>query len=111
MPVTALMDLLRFDGLLDDEERLIQETVRSFVHAKVKPSIADWYERGTSPRELATDLGRLGLLGMHLTGYGCAGTSAVAYGLACTELEAGDSGLRSFVSVQGSLSMFPIHAF
>jgi glutaryl-CoA dehydrogenase len=108
MPVTELMDLLQFDGLLDDEERLIQDTVRSFVRDNVKPYIADWYERGVSPRELAQDLGRLGLLGMHLTGYGCAGTSAVAYGLACHELEAGDSGLRSFVSVQGSLSMFSI---
>jgi len=102
------MDLLRFDDLLDDEQRLIQKTVRSFVQDKVKPHIADWFERGVSPRELATDLGRLGLLGMHLTGYDCAGTSAVAYGLACLELEAGDSGLRSFVSVQGSLSMFSI---
>jgi len=108
MPATELMDLLQFDGLLDDEERLIQDTVRSFVQDKVKPYIADWYEQGISPRELAADLGRLGLLGMHLDGYGCAGTSAVAYGLACLELEAGDSGLRSFVSVQGSLSMFSI---
>jgi len=102
------MDLLRFDDLLDDEQRLIQKTVRSFVQDKVKPHIADWYERGVSPRELAVDLGRLGLLGMHLTGYDCAGTTAVAYGLACLELEALDSGLRSFVSVQGSLSMFSI---
>ena len=108
MPATELMDLLRFDDLLDDEQRLIQKTVRSFVQDKVKPHIADWFERGVSPRELATELGRLGLLGMHLTGYGCAGTSAVGYGLACLELEAGDSGLRSFVSVQGSLSMFSI---
>jgi glutaryl-CoA dehydrogenase len=108
MPATELMDLLRFDDLLDDEQRLIQKTVRSFVQDKVKPHIADWYERGVSPRELAVDLGRLGLLGMHLTGYDCAGTTAVAYGLACLELEAGDSGLRSFVSVQGSLSMFSI---
>jgi glutaryl-CoA dehydrogenase len=102
------MDLLQFSGLLDDEERLIQDTVRAYVQEKVKPYIAEWYEQGISPRELAPDLGRLGLLGMHLTGYGCAGTSAVAYGLACLELEAGDSGLRSFVSVQGSLSMFSI---
>jgi glutaryl-CoA dehydrogenase len=108
MPATELMDLLRFDDLLDDEQRLIQKTVRSFVQDKVKPHIADWFERGVSPRDLAADLGRLGLLGMHLTGYGCAGTGAVAYGLACLELEAGDSGLRSFVSVQGSLSMFSI---
>jgi len=108
MPTTPLMDLLRFDDQLDDEQRLIQETVRSFVRDKVRPHIAEWFERGVSPRELAADLGGLGLLGMHLTGYGCAGTSAVAYGLACLELEAGDSGLRSFVSVQGSLSMFSI---
>jgi glutaryl-CoA dehydrogenase len=108
MPAKQLMDLLRFDDLLDAEQRLIQDTVRSFVQDKVKPHIADWFARGVSPRELAADLGRLGLLGMHLTGYGCAGTSAVAYGLACLELEAGDSGLRSFVSVQGSLSMFSI---
>ena len=108
MPVTELMDLLQFSGLLDDEERLIQDTVRAYVQEKVKPYIAEWYEQGISPRELAPDLGRLGLLGMHLTGYGCAGASAVAYGLACLELEAGDSGLRSFVSVQGSLSMFSI---
>ena len=108
MPATPLIDLLQFDRLLDNEERLIQDTVRTFVVEKVKPSIADWYEQGISPRELAPELGQLGLLGMHLTGYGCAGTSAVAYGLACLELEAGDSGLRSFVSVQGSLSMFSI---
>jgi glutaryl-CoA dehydrogenase len=108
MAVTELMDLLQFDRLLDEEERLIQDTVRAFVADKVKPYIAGWYEQGVSPRELAPDLGRLGLLGMHLTGYGCTGASAVAYGLACLELEAGDSGLRSFVSVQGSLSMFSI---
>jgi len=108
MPETPLMDLLDFNRLLDDEERLIQDTVRAFVQKKVRPYIGDWYERGVSPHELASDLGGLGLLGMHLTGYGCAGTSAVAYGLSCLELEAGDSGLRSFVSVQGSLSMFSI---
>jgi glutaryl-CoA dehydrogenase len=100
--------LLNFDALLDEEERLIQKTVRSFVNDKVKPHIADWFEAGVSPRELASELGTIGLLGMHLTGYGCAGTNAVSYGLACLELEAGDSGLRSFVSVQGSLSMFSI---
>jgi glutaryl-CoA dehydrogenase len=108
MATTALMSLIRIDDLLDDEQRLIQETVRSFVADKVQPYIADWFEQGISPRELAGELGGLGLLGMHLTGYGCAGTSAVAYGLACLELEAGDSGLRSFVSVQGSLSMYSI---
>jgi glutaryl-CoA dehydrogenase len=103
--ITALID---FDSLLSDEERLIQQTVRRFVAERVSPHIADWFEQGISPRELATELGSLGLLGMHLSGYGCAGASAVAYGLACMELEAGDSGLRSFVSVQGSLSMFSI---
>jgi glutaryl-CoA dehydrogenase len=103
-----LIELLRFDDLLDDEERAIQSTVRSFVDDKVKPRIAEWFESGESPRELAKELGQIGLLGMHLDGYGCAGTSAVSYGLACLELEAGDSGLRSFVSVQGSLSMFSI---
>jgi len=100
--------LLNFDSLLDEDERLIQQTVRSFVNDKVRPHIADWFEQGISPRELATELGSIGLLGMHLTGYDCAGTNAVSYGLACLELEAGDSGLRSFVSVQGSLSMFSI---
>ena len=103
--VTSLLD---FGSLLDEDERLIQKTVRSFVNDKVKPHIATWFEEGISPRELATELGDIGLLGMHLTGYGCAGTNAVSYGLACLELEAGDSGLRSFVSVQGSLSMFSI---
>ena len=105
---TGLIELLRFDDLLSDEELLIQQTVRSFVVDLVKPRIAQWYEDGKSPRELVPELGQLGLLGMHLQGYGCAGTSAVSYGLACLELEAGDSGLRSFVSVQGSLSMFSI---
>jgi glutaryl-CoA dehydrogenase len=105
---TGLIELLRFDDLLSNEELLIQQTVRSFVADKVKPRIAQWYEDGESPRELIPELGQLGLLGMHLQGYGCAGTSAVSYGLACLELEAGDSSLRSFVSVQGSLSMFSI---
>ena len=103
--VTSLLNL---DALLDEEERIIQKTVRSFVTDKVKPHIAGWFEDGVSPRELATEMGGIGLLGMHLNGYGCAGTNAVSYGLACLELEAGDSGLRSFVSVQGSLSMFSI---
>jgi glutaryl-CoA dehydrogenase len=103
--VTSLLD---FDSLLDEDELLIQKTVQSFVNDKVRPHIADWFEAGISPQELATELGSIGLLGMHLTGYGCAGTNAVSYGLACMELEAGDSGLRSFVSVQGSLSMFSI---
>jgi len=105
---TDVTSLLGFDSLLDEEERLIQKTVRAFVNDKVRPHIAEWFEDGISPRELATELGSIGLLGMHLTGYDCAGTNAVSYGLACLELEAGDSGLRSFVSVQGSLSMFSI---
>jgi glutaryl-CoA dehydrogenase len=100
------------DALLEDEERQIRDTVRALVKARIVPDIASWYENGELPaRELAVELGELGLLGMHLTGYGCAGTSAVAYGLACLELEAGDSGIRSLVSVQGSLAMFALHAF
>ncbi len=104
-------DFLDLDALLSDEERLIRDTVRDFVRARVLPGIDDWFERGVFPKEVAPELGRLGLLGMHLQGHGCAGTSAVSYGLACQELEAGDSGFRSFVSVQGSLVMFPIHAY
>jgi glutaryl-CoA dehydrogenase len=100
--------LTEFGDLIGPEERLIQRTVGDFVAERVRPHIAEWYERGVAPLELSRDLGALGLLGMHLQGYGCAGTSALAYGLACLELEAGDSGLRSFVSVQGSLSMFSI---
>jgi glutaryl-CoA dehydrogenase len=106
--MTDQLDLLDIAGLLSDEERQIQETVARFVADHIRPNIAAWFEAGTFPRELAPELGKLGLLGMHLDGYGCAGTSAVAYGLACLELEAGDSGLRSFVSVQGSLAMFSI---
>jgi glutaryl-CoA dehydrogenase len=108
MPTTDVTTLIDFDSLLSEEELLIRETVRDFVTREVRPHIGEWFEQGISPKELATGLGELGLLGMHLKGYGCAGTSAVAYGLACLELEAGDSGLRSFVSVQGSLSMFSI---
>jgi glutaryl-CoA dehydrogenase len=102
-------DFLRIDALLGDEERMIRDTVRSYVREQLLPQVPEWFERGAVPsREIASGLGSLGLLGMHLEGYGCAGTSAVAYGLACMELEAGDSGLRSLVSVQGSLSMFAI---
>jgi glutaryl-CoA dehydrogenase len=104
-------DFLEIDRLLSEEERLIRETVRRWVTDRVLPGIADWYEAGIFPRETFRELGELGLLGMHLDGYGCAGASAVSYGLACLELEAGDSGFRSAVSVQGSLSMFPIHAY
>jgi glutaryl-CoA dehydrogenase len=107
----APSDLYCVDELLTDDERLIRDTVRSMVRERVLPVIGDHFEAGTFPRELVGEAANLGLLGMHLTGYGCAGTTAVAYGVACEELEAGDSGLRSFVSVQGSLAMFPIHAF
>ena len=104
-------DVLATDALLTDEERLLRDTVRQFVGDRILPEVGAWFDAGTFPREMAKEFGALGLLGMHLDGYGCAGTSATAYGLACTELEAGDSGARSFVSVQGSLAMFPIHAF
>ncbi len=102
------LDFLGIDELLDDTERLVRDTVRAFVADRILPDIADWFEAATIPAELGPELGKLGLLGMNLKGYGCAGTTGVQYGLACTELEAGDSGIRSFVSVQGSLSMFPI---
>ena len=104
-------DFLDLDAQLDDDERLLRDTVRQFVGDRVLPDVAEWFEEGTFPRDLAKEMGALGLLGMHLQGYGCAGTSAVAYGLACLELEGGDSGARSFVSVQGSLAMFPIWRF
>ena len=103
------LGLFGTDALIDDEDRAIRDTVRRFVDDRLRPHIADWYESAQIPaRELARELGSLGLLGMHLEGYGCAGTSATAYGLACMELEAGDSGLRSLVSVQGSLAMYAI---
>ena len=102
------LDLLQIDDQLTADERLVRDTVRSYTADRVLPHIADWFEAGTLPRELLPELGKLGLLGMHLTGYGCAGMGAVAYGVACRELEAADSGLRSVVSVQGSLAMYPI---
>jgi glutaryl-CoA dehydrogenase len=101
-------DFLAIDRLLSDEERDIRDTVRAFVRDRVLPDVGDWFEQATLPLELAPELGKLGVLGMHLQGYGCAGASATAYGLACMELEAGDSGARSLVSVQGSLAMFAI---
>lgn len=107
-PPNAL-DFLDVDALLDDQERLIRETVRAFVRDRVLPNVAQWFEEHRFPRELARELGALGVLGMHLHGYGCPGASSVSYGLACLELEAGDSGVRSFTSVQGSLAMFAIH--
>ena len=102
------LDVLRLDAQLTPEEILVRDTVRAFAADRVMPHIADWFEAGTLPRELAPELGKLGLLGMHLTGYGCAGMGSIAYGVACRELEAADAGLRSLVSVQGSLAMFPI---
>ncbi|MET8757262.1 acyl-CoA dehydrogenase family protein [Lentzea sp. NPDC004782] len=102
------LQLLDIPSLLSDEERDIQATVATYLSDHVRPHIASWFEEGMLPRELARELGKLGVLGMHLEGYGCAGTSALAYGLACLELEAVDSGIRSFVSVQGSLSMYSI---
>jgi glutaryl-CoA dehydrogenase len=105
---SAPTDLLRIDDELSEEERLVRDTVRDFAADKIMPHIADWFEAGTLPRELAPELGKLGLLGMHLKGYGCAGMGPVAYGVTCREMEAADSGLRSLVSVQGSLAMFPI---
>jgi glutaryl-CoA dehydrogenase len=106
------LDLLDLDHLLTDEERAVRDTCRDWVKSRILPEIADWFERGELPsRELAKELGGMGLLGMHLEGYGTAGASSVMYGLACHELEAGDSGVRSLVSVQGSLAMFPIWKF
>src|SRR6185369_12600759 len=101
-------DFLAIDALLDDEERAIRDTVRQFVRDRVVPEVGDWFERGVLPREVMGELARLGLYGMHLDGYGLPGASAVAYGLTCLELEAGDTGIRSAVSVQGSLAMFSI---
>jgi glutaryl-CoA dehydrogenase len=104
-------DYLDLDSLLSDGERALREQVRGFVDERIRPNIARWYEAAQFPREIATELGDLGLLGMHLTGYGCPGRTAVEYGLAALELEAGDSGLRTFVSVQGSLAMSALHKF
>ncbi len=105
-------DFLDIDSLLSSEEILLRDTVRSYVEKEITPHVGDWWEEGRIPTaDLAKAFGELGMLGMHLEGYGCAGTSATAYGLACLELEAGDSGIRSFVSVQGSLAMFPIWKF
>ncbi|MEU8415153.1 acyl-CoA dehydrogenase family protein [Amycolatopsis japonica] len=103
-------DFLDLDAELSAEDRAMRDAVRSYAHDQLLPNVAEWYETGALPAaELAKGFGQLGLLGMHLEGYGCAGTSAVAYGIACRELEAVDSGLRSFVSVQGSLAMYAIH--
>ncbi len=104
-------DLLALDGQLSEDDRLLRDTVRRFADERLRPNIADWFDAGTLPRELAVELGKLGLLGMHLTGYGCAGATAVQYGLVCHELESVDSGLRSLVSVQGSLAMYAIRRY
>ena len=109
--MTGPLELLDVDHLLTGDERDIQGAVRDFVDRRVKPNVADWFERGTIDLGLMKEAGALGLLGMHLDGYGCAGVNAVSYGLACLELEAGDSGVRSMVSVQGSLAMFAIWKF
>ncbi len=107
--MTASVDLLDVDSLLTEEERAIRATARRFADERLRPNLPEWFEAGELPaRELAQELGKLGLLGMHLTGYGCAGVGSVAYGLACLEIEAADSGLRSLVSVQGSLAMYAI---
>jgi glutaryl-CoA dehydrogenase len=107
---TRIEDLLDVDSLLTPEDIELRQTVRRFGEQRLRPHIAEWFEAGEVPvRELASDLGKLGLLGMHLSGYGCGGSTATAYGLVCQELEAVDSGLRSLVSVQGSLAMFAIY--
>jgi glutaryl-CoA dehydrogenase len=108
-PKVRPKDFLELDHLLSDEERDIRDTVRAFVADRVLPYVGEWFEEARIPVELARELGKLGLLGMHLEGYGCAGASATAYGIACMELEAGDSGARSLMSVQGSLAMYAIH--
>ncbi|HET9050557.1 MAG TPA: acyl-CoA dehydrogenase family protein [Candidatus Dormibacteraeota bacterium] len=109
--VPAAQDFLDVDALLGEDERLVRDSVRAFVRDRVLPVIDSHFDAGTFPREIVPEIARLGLLGMSLSGHGCAGASATAYGVACEELEAGDSGVRSFVSVQGSLVMFPIHAY
>jgi glutaryl-CoA dehydrogenase len=109
--VPDALDFLALDPLFNDEERLIRDTVRAYVRERILPNVGEWFEEGYLPPGLGPELGALGLLGMHLHGYGAAGASAVAYGIACMELEAADAGVRSFASVQGSLSMFAIHRF
>ncbi|MDO0928402.1 acyl-CoA dehydrogenase family protein [Streptomyces sp. TG1A-8] len=113
LPPFDAADPLGIDDLLDPEDLAVRDTVRGWAADRVLPRVADWYEKGELPvvRDLARELGALGALGMSLTGYGCAGASAVQYGLACLELEAADSGIRSLVSVQGSLAMYAIHRF
>jgi len=110
--VLSRLDLLDLDEELSTEDRLLRDTVRRFADERLRPNIQDWFESGRLPaRELAQELGALGLLGMHLQGYGCQGASASQYGIVCAEIEAVDSGLRSLLSVQGSLAMYAIHAY
>src|SRR5690242_8648800 len=109
--MTLAHDYLDLDGLFSAEERALRDRVRAFVDERIRPNIAHWYATATFPRELVKEMGALGLLGMHLQGHGCAGRSAVEYGIAAMELEAGDSGIRTFVSVQGSLAMSAIAKF
>ncbi|WP_411100525.1 acyl-CoA dehydrogenase family protein [Streptomyces sp. x-45] len=113
LPAFDPVDPLGLDDLLEPEDLAVRDTVRNWAADRVLPYVADWYEKGELPgiRELARELGSIGALGMSLEGYGCAGASAVQYGLACLELEAADSGIRSLVSVQGSLAMYAIHRF
>ncbi|CAM5721383.1 Acyl-CoA dehydrogenase OS=Streptomyces tendae OX=1932 GN=GUR47_34210 PE=3 SV=1 [Streptomyces tendae] len=113
LPAFDLADPLGIDDLLEPEDLAVRDTVRDWAADRVLPHVADWYEKGELPgiRELARELGSIGALGMSLDGYGCAGASAVQYGLACLELEAADSGIRSLVSVQGSLAMYAVHRF
>src|SRR4249920_444808 len=111
IPALDPLDFLALDALLDEEEKAIRDTVRQFVRDHVLPEVGDWFEQGIFPREIMSELAKLGLLGMHLDGYGLPGASSVAYGLTCMELEAGDAGVRSAVSVQGSLAMFPVWKF
>jgi glutaryl-CoA dehydrogenase len=110
-PALNPLDFLQTDAQLSDEERMIRDSVRAYVREQLLPQVPGWFEAGVLPREVARALGELGVLGMHLEGYGCAGASATAYGVTCLELEAGDTGLRSLVSVQGSLAMFAIHRY
>lgn len=110
-PDSVAADPVGLDAMLTDDERAVRDRVRTFVDAEIRPHVAEWYEHGVLPRELVPAFGELGVLGMMLEGYGCPGRSAVEYGLAALELEAGDSGLRTVVSVQGSLAMTAIHAF
>ncbi len=109
--VYQALDYFTIDELYTHEERMVRDTVRELVSSKVMPSIGKHWSAGSFPHELISELGRLGMLGPSLTGYGCAGISASAYGLICQELERGDSGIRSFCSVQSSLVRYPIWAY